>query len=254
MNRIIFILSCALALVCASFSALAAPTKTIAMLIAEPQYQTGRTLPVFAKKYLGEDFRVVYVTGSAAAGDVSFDGIDEIAHADVLLVRVRRRTPPADQLAIIRAYVNAGKPVVGIRTASHAFRLAKGQPPAGDADWAEWDHEVLGGNYHDHYKMGPAVVIDASDRQNEILRGVALPFNSTVEFYKTSPLRPGAHIVLNGSIPGAAPEPVAWTFRRQDGGRSFYTSLGAPSDFDNASFCRLLSNGIRWASGQKIEP
>jgi hypothetical protein len=57
---------------------------------------------------------------------------------------------------LIRAHVVARKPVVGIRTASHAFALRgkDAEVPPGHADWPEFDHEVLGGNYQNHYGTG----------------------------------------------------------------------------------------------------
>ena len=39
---------------------------------------------------------------------------------------------------------------------------------------------------------------------------------------------------LSGIAPRFGAEPVAWTFERADGGRSFYTSLGYETDFDAA--------------------
>src|SRR5215213_10060559 len=95
--------------------------KKVVMLIAEAEYETAKTLPEFAAKFLEKDFRVVMVSGTPGATDTSFDRIDEVASADVLLVSVRRHTPPKAQLEVIRRHVAAGKPVVGIRTASHAF-------------------------------------------------------------------------------------------------------------------------------------
>ena len=47
-------------------------------------------------------------------------------------------------------------------------------------------------------------------------------------------------------------EPVAWTFTRKDGGRSFYTSLGHKSDFAQPEFCRLLRNSLLWAAALPI--
>jgi type 1 glutamine amidotransferase len=54
-----------------------------------------------------------------------------------------------------------------------------------------------------------------------------------------------------GAIPNQAPEPLAWTYNRPGGGKTFYTSLGSPTDFKNPSFVKLLRNGIVWAAGQK---
>jgi type 1 glutamine amidotransferase len=51
---------------------------------------------------------------------------------------------------------------------------------------------------------------------------------------------------MTGSIADAT-EPVAWV-REKDGRRVFYTSLGHPDDFKEASFIRLLVNGLAWAS------
>ena len=64
----------------------------------------------------------------------------------------------------------------------------------------------------------------------------------------TSPLASGTNVLLMGRFGDAAAEPVAWTFTRKDGGRSFYTSLGHKSDFAQPEFCRLLRNGLLWAA------
>ncbi len=228
--------------------------KKLVMLIAEHEYETARTLPEFAAQHLAKEFRVVTVTGSTSAGQNTLDPIAEVADADVLLVSVRRRTPPKAQLDAIRRHIEAGKPVVGIRTSSHAFALGKGQTlAAGNAEWPQFDAEVIGGNYHNHHGAGPITTVTAaasSVAKHPILRGVTLPFTSKSSLYKNEPLRPGAAALLTGTIPGQAPEPVAWTFKRSDGGRTFYTSLGGPGDFVNASFTQLLRNGIVWAAGK----
>lgn len=238
------------AVACAFSSAFAADArKKLVMLIAEPEYDTARTLPEFASAHLAADFRVVIVGGPAAAGATSFDNLREIADADVLLVSVRRRTPPEAQLAAIRRHVLAGKPVVGIRTASHAFVLAKNQKPAaGNADWPDWDATVIGGNYANHHGKGPPTVVTKTGPDHAILEGVTLPFSSESTLYRNTPLRAGAVALITGTIPNQPAEPLAWTFTRADGGKTFYTSLGSPGDFKNPSFVRLLRNGLIWAT------
>lgn len=231
------------------------PRKKLVMVIAEHEYETARTLPEFAAAQLAQDFRVVLVTGSIAPGENALDPIGEVADADVLLISVRRRTPPQAQLAAIRRHIAAGKPVVGIRTASHAFVLGKGQVlAAGNADWATWDADVIGGSYSNHHGRGTitAVALAAgTPADHPILRGVKLPFTSESTLYKNTPLRAGATALLSGTIPGQPTEPLAWTFTRADGGRTFYTSLGGPPDFKNPSFVQLLRNGINWAAAAK---
>src|SRR5687768_10646778 len=59
-----------------------------------------------------------------AADKNHFPGIAEaLRDAGLLLVSVRRRTPRKEQLDAVRAFLAAGKPLIGIRTASHAFAL-----------------------------------------------------------------------------------------------------------------------------------
>jgi type 1 glutamine amidotransferase len=226
--------------------------KKLVMLIAEHEYETATTLPEFAAAHLAKDFRVVAVTGSTAPGENAFERIAEIADADVLLVSVRRRTPPKAQFEIIRRHIQAGKPLVGIRTASHAFSLGRGQTLAeGNADWPLFDAEVIGGNYSNHHGKGPPTTVTAAaptTATHPILRGVTLPFTSESSLYKNTPLRSGATALITGTIPGQPAEPLAWTFTRPGGGRTFYTSLGGPSDFKNPSFVQLLRNGILWAA------
>lgn len=225
--------------------------KKLVMLIAEPEYDTAKTLPEFAATFLEKDFRVVIVSGKPGANETSFDRIEEVATADVLLVSVRRRPPPTAQLEVIRRHVAAGKPVVGIRTASHAFALSKGQKLAdGCAEWPQWDEQVLGGNYGNHHAKGTVTQVVALDAAHPILRGVKVPFTSESTLYRNTPLRAGAHALLSGTIPNQPTEPLAWTLKRADGGKTFYTSLGGPSDFKNPSFTALLKNGIAWAAAK----
>ncbi len=56
-------------------------------------------------------------------------------------------------MAIIRKYMESGKPLVGIRTACHAFDT-RGKAPAGHAEWKSFDPDVLGGHYTGHHGNG----------------------------------------------------------------------------------------------------
>lgn len=229
---------------------------TLAMLIGEDEYQTERTLPEFAVKYLGQGFRTQFVFASDT--DLyDFPGIVSIMDADLLLVSVRRRLLPTEQLAWVRQFVQSGKPIVGIRTASHAFAPREGAPPPGHDAWPEFDAAVLGGHYVGHHGNHPPndprtlvqVVPDA--RRHPITRGLKpMPQVTPSWLYKTSPLATGAERLLIGWVEGREPpEPVAWTYRPATGNRVFYTSLGHPDDFANPEFRRLLVNGVYWAAG-----
>ena len=51
----------------------------------------------------------------------------------------------------VRAHLDAGKPVIGIRTTCHAFHLRGKKAPKGHDLWERFDPDVLGGNYTGHY-------------------------------------------------------------------------------------------------------
>ena len=225
----------------------------LVVLSAEDEYRTEITLPVFAAKQLGKDFKVSFVFESPAK-KYDLPGVDVVSDADVLLVSVRRRPIPADQLALIRKYVAAGKPVVGIRTASHAFHLRDAQPE-GVAAWPEIDRELIGGNYQGHTAGATKGIIrPLPDVKHPILTGIpAGEFPSGGTLYLNTPLDPKATELMRGRVEGIAQqEPVAWTFERKDGGRTFYTSLGHKDDFEQPAFQRLLLNGIYWAAGLEV--
>ncbi len=232
----------------------------LVLIIGEDEYRTEQSLPPFALKHLGKDFRISIVFASDKT-PTDFPGLDVLDEADMILVSVRRRALPEEQLARIRKFVSAGKPVAGIRTASHAFSLRAGlKVPAGHAVWPEFDHDVLGGNYANHHDARLAregktfVQVKAEAGKNPILNGV--PTNELTvrsSLYKNTPLGDKATALVMGRIEGIKqPEPVAWTNTHSGGGRVFYTSLGSVEDFEMPAFRRLLRNGIYWAAGLAV--
>jgi type 1 glutamine amidotransferase len=229
----------------------------IVLLIGEDEYHTWDTLPDFARRELEpRGYRITTIQQDSADKN-NFPGLVEaLQSADLLLVSVRRRTPPPVQLDAIRAYLNAGKPLVGIRTACHAFALRPTDPPAGpnQAVWQAFDPQVLGGHYTNHHPEGPktTVTVAAGERNHPILKGLTISqLVGAGSLYKVSPLEPDTTPLLIGAIPDQQPEPIAWTHRfGEKRARVFFTSFGHPDDFTNAEFRRLLVNGINWALGR----
>jgi len=225
---------------------------TVAMLIAEPEYNTSRTLPEFAAKELGKEFRVSLIFGSET-DRADIPGIDAVNDADVLLVSVRRRPLKPQQMKALRDWVSRGRPVLGIRTACHAFSLRGKEPQAPLETWESWDPDVFGGHYVNHMgkEVQTAIRLAPEAASHPILKGVdvsALVGNGSL--YRVNPLAKGAEPLLIGTIPEKPSEPIAWTFVRADGGKSFYTSLGHPDDFSEPAFRKLLVNALRWAAAR----
>jgi type 1 glutamine amidotransferase len=226
----------------------------IAFLIAEDEYKTETTLPAFAARWLAKDYAIAYVFDAADDKNL-LTGASAIDDADVLFVSVRRRSFPTAQLDAIRRHVASGKGVVGIRTASHAFALrGNTPPPEGHAVWPEFDAEVLGGHYVNHHKEGPKVRVENAETEHgapPLLDGIGtFPLSGVGTLYKVRPLARSATPLLIGTIPGEAPEPVAWTNLTTSGGRVFYTSLGHADDFHNPALLKLLRNAVDWTAGR----
>jgi rhodanese-related sulfurtransferase/type 1 glutamine amidotransferase len=173
-----------------------------------------------------------------------FPTLDALGQADLLIVYARRMQLPVGQLGQVKRYIESGKPVIGLRTASHAFQ-----------NWLEFDPLVLGGNYKGHHKnnlSGNASVVPSA-KAHPILEGVADEFKMGGSLYKNTPLVKEARPLLTGAVEGHPAEPVAWTHSYR-GGRAFYTSLGHADDFANPNFIRLVTNAIAWGLGDEAKP
>jgi type 1 glutamine amidotransferase len=251
-----------LATLAAGLQPLCAPAAgpRLVLMIGEEEYHTWETLPRFAKAQLQPLGYGVTIVQADTADKNSFPGIEgALRDADLLLLSVRRRTPPAAQLDAVRAFLASGRPLVGIRTACHAFILLDGRPAdAALEDWPEFGPAVIGSHYTKHYNDAPMVTITVSPGReaDPILRGVSpAALGGPTTLYAVSPLAEGASPLLLTTIAGHSVEPVAWT--RAYGARRariFYTQLGAPNDFENPDFRRLLVNGIAWALGKPAGP
>jgi rhodanese-related sulfurtransferase len=227
------------ALLSSSLFAASAPSPARIVLISgEYEYFSSNSLPAF-KQFLETNYHFDCTFLQRTEGN-DIPGLEALERADLAIVFIRRMTLPEDQLARVKKYLASGKPLIGLRTASHAFE-----------NWKEWDHEVLGGNYHMHH--GNALVatahVNKEHAAHPILKGVSPEFLTAGSLYKTTPLAPNSTLLLTGTVEGQEPEPVAWTHEYQ-GARIFYTSLGHPKDFENANFHKLLVNAIFWCLGK----
>lgn len=227
----------------------------VAVVVAEEGYNTAQTLPDFANRYLG-DFRVSYVFGSAK-DTYDIPGLDVLDDADVAILSIRRKVLKPEQMAIVKRFVAAKKPVIGIRTTSHAFSL-RSETPQGYEAWPTFDVDVFGEKYLGHseskspakirrvFKDFPAgdaaAVLPSSEAPLERAGGL-YQFESPDRLSDASAIR-----TIWSGTQDRETQPVAWTFTRKDGGRSFYTSLGEAADFDDPLFLRLLLSGVFAAS------
>jgi nicotinamidase-related amidase len=229
--------------------------KHVVVVMAEVGYGTAQTLPPFALKQLGGDFKVSCVYANAENRN-DIPGIEVLDDADLAIWSIRRRTLPPKQLDVFRRFIAAGKPLVAIRTTSHGFSLSNSKPPAGLADWPEFDQQILGGNYNGDHGNKSGILVSTAEGVvgHPILSGVQTDeFAATASLYRNGPLADTAAPLLLGRVEGVeGAEPVAWTHQRPNGGRVFYTSLGHADDFKLRDFQLLLRNAVYWAANLPV--
>jgi len=191
----------------------------------------------------------------------NIEGLEALETADVMVMFTRFRALPDAQLQRILKYVESGRPIVGLRTSTHAFLYPDDSPHQALNDG--FGHDVFGQKWitHHGHQSSTDVAIDAGSRDHPILRGVT-PFHAASWLYHVMPLAGGPNtILLNGTSVNSShlqrlaeyplTQPVAWT-RQYKSARVFFTTLGHPADFDAVPMRRLLVNAIYWALGKDV--
>ncbi len=206
----------------------------LCMLSGSFEYDSETSLTIF-KKYVERHYPIQanLIVYNSEDDDPSLAALDD---ADALLVFTRRLNTEGASLSQFQTYCEQGRPIVGVRTASHAYQ-----------NWLAFDKVVLGGDYQGHYGEGPIVRAEVIATEHPILEGVSA-FASYGSLYKNPSLRDDTSVLLMGRTSEHS-EPVAWT-RLHNGGRVCYTSLGHQKDFEVVPFLRFLAQSILWVSEQ----
>ena len=190
----------------------------------------------------------------------NIDGLEALKTADLAVLFMRFRALPDEQLKLILDYVGSGKPIVGLRTSTHAFRYRRGHKNVKYNDG--FGREVFGQKWIVHHgnKSSTDVWPTPEMADHPILRGTYATKETPVQcrswLYHVTPLAGDCKPLLLGKSINSNKadkqdkyplvQPVAWT-RTYKGARVFFTTLGHPKDFEDDSVRRLLVNGIYWA-------
>lgn len=207
----------------------------LCMISGSFEYDSEESLTIF-RDYIEKNYPVKSTMIIYQSEDDN-QSLEPLEDTDVLLVFTRRLNTKGKELERFKAYCAQGRPIVGVRTASHAYQ-----------NWLAFDKEVLGGNYQGHYGSGPAVDVEINPNAkcHPILKGVS-SFHSHGSLYKNTPIAEDTTLLLTGKTEEHS-EPVAWT-RVHQSGRVFYTSLGHQKDFtEEQDFLRLLANAVFWVA------
>jgi type 1 glutamine amidotransferase len=261
--------------------------KHIVLISGDEEYRSEEALPQLGKilaKHHGFKCTVLFAidpkTGIINPNvNNNIPGLEHLKTADLMVIFTRFRNLPDEQMKHIADYIDAGKPVVGIRTATHAF-ANPGSKLYSKYDWrakGEWNQGfgryVLGetwiSHHGDHGRQATRGIIAAEARDHPIVRGIKDGdiFGPTDVYGVRLPL-PGDSkpLVLGQVVAGMKFDdkpytekkkndpmmPVAWikTYKAGDkSGRVFTTTIGASQDVAYEGTRRLIVNGCIWAVG-----
>ncbi|WLD15425.1 ThuA domain-containing protein [Planctellipticum variicoloris] len=262
--------------------------KHIVLLSGDDEYRSEEALPQLGKILaLQHGFKcTVLFPIDPATGEIKPDfqtnipGTEALKTADLLVIATRFRNLPDEQMAPIVEYIESGRPIVAMRTATHGFNIPADRK-YGKYSWNSkaWDggfgKQVLGEtwvSHHGHHgKESTRGLIAPGAADNPILRGIKDGdiWGPTDVYGINLPLPGDAQTLVLGQVlsgmkstdspvegPKNAPMmPVAWTksYTGQSGktARTFTTTMGAANDLESEGVRRLLVNACYWGLGME---
>jgi len=244
--------------------------KHIVLISGDEEYRSEESMPMLAKilsNHHGFDTTVLfswskdgtYIDPNHASGVTGWEKLDS---ADLMIIGTRMRILTPETVKHLGAYLNAGKPVIGFRTATHAF---KGKEKLGNISATEWGLKILGerwsGHHGGHKRQGARAVIEEANGKHPVLNSVKEIFGPS-DVYGVKRLTNKDTVLLRGAVTeslapdsknveGAKNDPMmamAWlhTYTSPNGektGPSLCTTMGASVDFVSEDLRRLIVNG-----------
>lgn len=216
----------------------------IHMLSGSGEYKSATSLPKWAE-LLEKDGH----TCTIASGVKEKEDFANLKNCDVLVVFCKRWKLKDEALETVKQ-VATTKPVIGIRTASHAFQT-----------WLAFDNEVMGGTYSGHGGSGEVtVVLEDKNKSHPVLAGIDTGWKRQGKIYDNpivasgksgspkAPFREDNIVLMHLTDKRNKPTPGTWVRENANGQRVFYTSMGFVHDFEDKRFQRLLANALAWCS------
>lgn len=253
----------------------------VVFVTGDEEYRSEESMPMLAKilkREMGANITICYALDSAGFIDPNrsdhIAGLEALEEADLMVMFTRFRALPMEEAKYILDYAESGKPMVGFRTSTHAFKYE-------DSTMIhlndEWPTKVFGQQWithHGHFEDGHGELTEVAllSEAHPLLKGVE-PFQAFSWLYHVDggewalagdaqPLLQGTSLRSKHEAEGRLDQfpltnPVAWTktYTGDQGkaARVFFTTLGHPYDFKNENMRKLALNGIFWALGKEDE-
>ena len=252
--------------------------KTIVLVSGDEEYRTEESMPMLAKilsEKHGFTCKVLfswdktgkYIDPNNQQGVI---GWEHLKDADLMLIGTRFRKPNAEDAEHITNFLNSGKPVVGIRTSTHAFN---GGEKFGDKiSYGQFGPLIMGEgwvSHHGRHKVeGARGMIETKNAAHPILKGVTDVFGPS-DVYGVKRLTEKDTILLRGAVtenlePSSSfvdskndpMQPLAWLhpYEAPNGkkGTTFCTTMGASVDLVSEDLRRMLVNSVYFLTGLKV--
>ena len=255
--------------------------RRIVFVAGDEEYRSEEALPMLARMMNRHGFEcIVLFSQDETSGEVdpevlnNIPGMHMIEDADLLVLFLRFRELPDNDMAHIVDYVTRGKPVTGIRTSTHAFFYRENEDsPHSRWTWNATDPpggfggEILGEtwvSHHGHHgSQATRGVIEQSNALHPVLRGVQDVFGPT-DVYGIRTLPPDSTVLLRGGvIDGMDPAdelvdgeqnepmvPIAWVRERALNSNStqriFVTTMGTAEDWSSEGLRKTFANAALW--------
>lgn len=260
--------------------------KKVVLISGDEEYRSEESLPMLAKvltrQHGFETFVLFAINPETKQIDPEYQknipGLEHLNQADLMIIASRFRELPDNQMKYIDDYLKSGKPVIGLRTATHAFNFGADSKStfrhyAYNNNQPEWKGGfgglVLGEtwiNHHgDHGKEGTLGLINGLqvNADNPILRGVEDIWVPSDVYGIQNTLQNATILVFGQPTLGMTAErpinkkktimPVAWTKEYQipggKKGKAFTTTMGSSIDLLDKNLRRLIINAAYWAVG-----
>jgi hypothetical protein len=262
--------------------------KHIVLISGDQEYRSEEAIPQLAKILATRHgFKcTVLFTVDPKDGTINplihnVPGLDALKTADLMVIFTRFLALPDDQMQMIAGYLDAGKPVIGMRTSTHAFngipatsKFARFNDGSKVKGWEDgFGRKVLGEHWVNHHgshgKEGTRGIFVAGQEGHSILKGIkdGEIFGLTDVYTVRLPLPKDCQPLVLGAVtetlmpdskpvPGPKNDPmmpVAWTktYKGEDDktGRVFTTTMGASQDLEFEGTRRMIVNACYWTVG-----
>lgn len=258
--------------------------KHIVFVTGDEEYRSEESMPMLAKilaVHHGFKCTVLWAINkdSGQIDPLTLDnipGLEALDTADLMVLFVRFRELPDEQMKHIIDYTNSGKPIVALRTATHPFFYKENlNSPYAKWSWQNKDEafkggygrQVLGETWVNHYgvhqKESTRGIIAEGMENQPLVRGVGTIWGPS-DVYELTTLNGDCKPVIMGHVlTGMNPDdkentdkkplPVAWikSYTGETGktARVFTTTMGHAGDLKDANLRRLLVNACYWGMG-----